>query len=90
MFGWKEEVDVAENLTHLFEIEKLPARVSTYETMDSENECYICFMSTIENEEPPSKWCNNPQCSSWYHHSCLVQVLQSILFYLSRERKHKY
>ncbi|XP_066903513.1 E3 ubiquitin-protein ligase FANCL isoform X2 [Halyomorpha halys] len=79
VFGWKEELDVAENLTRLFEIDKLPVKESTCKAIDNENECYICFMSTIENEEPPSKWCNNPQCSSWYHHSCLVQWLQMVV-----------
>ena len=86
MFSWAPEVDVAKNIAHLFGIKKLPVNISTNITMASENECFICFTSCIENEEIPSKWCNNDKCSSWYHHSCLLQVFIENIFF----RFHKF
>lgn len=77
--GWLEDLDIVENLINLLDIEKFHTKNTTCGSGNNENNCYICFTYLVDDEEPPAKWCNNKNCSSWYHYSCLVQWLLTVI-----------
>lgn len=77
--GWHDELDVAGNISQLLEVYPLPVKTSLSPgSQRKEKDCYICFCSD-DDEEPPSKWCSNERCTSWYHYSCLMEWFKTIV-----------
>ncbi|KAL1110223.1 hypothetical protein AAG570_008300 [Ranatra chinensis] len=89
VLGWDEELTVIANLMKLCQLDGFLVKPTTNgASEDTGKECFICFADLVDGQPPPSKWCSNDKCSSYYHLPCLLEV-RHITLYITYVLKQK-
>lgn len=80
--GWDEDLNICDNLLQILNIDKFPQPFFMPSTEAATNYfyqqevCCICYTLRLDDEDLlPTKMCNNTQCESQFHVTCLAQVI---------------